>query len=84
MRGHVEQSSQGRGAPLDVDPVCGSPVPPGDASAFTADHGGHRWRFCSDACRVRFLLLADRARMGEALRTGRFFAPDRRVVWGRA
>ena len=65
-----------------VDPVCGEPVLPGDGATVSLRHHGRTWRFCGPVCRAHFLELAERARMGEALKTGRFFSPDRRVRWG--
>ncbi|CAH2398260.1 heavy metal translocating P-type ATPase [Mesorhizobium escarrei] len=35
------------------DPVCGMTVDPA-AGKPTADHGGHRYHFCSERCRSRF------------------------------
>jgi Cu+-exporting ATPase len=36
------------------DPVCGMTVEPAAGKPF-ADHGGHRYHFCAERCRERFL-----------------------------
>ena len=46
----------------DRDPVCGMTVP--EDSPHRAEHGGHRYRFCSESCRAKF--MAD---------PGRYLAP---------
>jgi len=37
-----------------IDPVCGMPVSP-EEGAFTAEHDGRVYHFCSRACRDRFV-----------------------------
>ncbi|HEX4215017.1 MAG TPA: permease [Candidatus Dormibacteraeota bacterium] len=44
----------GGGAGYATDPVCGMQVRVSEAPA-TAEHDGHRYHFCSDRCRDRFL-----------------------------
>jgi YHS domain-containing protein len=67
-----------------IDPVCGAAVPAGDAATVSLRHAGHTWRFCGQGCRTRFAWLAERARLGEALRAGRLLVPRARVRWGAA
>lgn len=40
------------------DPVCGMAI--GPESSVTASHGGQRYLFCSEGCRVRFLKSPER------------------------
>ncbi|WP_172330046.1 heavy metal translocating P-type ATPase [Mangrovicoccus sp. HB161399] len=40
------------------DPVCGMTVDP-DAGKPEAQHGGHRYHFCSEGCREKFLAAPD-------------------------
>ena len=56
---HTGHSGDTTPAVLVTDPVCGMRIAP-DAAAGTAEHHGHRYFFCSDSCRKRF--LADPAR----------------------
>lgn len=56
----------GEGRPLaerwehaDRDPVCGMVIGE-DQSALTAEHAGRTYRFCSQACRARFLQQPER------------------------
>jgi len=79
MREHVEDGEQDA---VVVDPVCGAPILADDEATMSLRHGGTTWRFCGQACRTQFIRLAERARMGEALKTGRFFSPRERVRWG--
>ncbi len=48
-----------------IDPVCGMPVSP-EEGAFTAEHDGRVYRFCSRACRDRFV-AAPGATLGDLL-----------------
>lgn len=65
-----------------VDPVCGAPILASDPATVALRLHDRTWRFCGERCRTRFIGLAERARVGEAWRTGRLFAPRQRVRWG--
>src|SRR5262249_49169094 len=42
------------------DPVCGLPVPPGQAKGGSASHAGRDYWFCNPKCRDRFLADPER------------------------
>ena len=70
------------GEAVVVDPVCGCPVLVEDAAS--AEHDGHTFHFCSDGCRERFLVLAERVHLEELLRSGALLRAQGRVRWGQA
>jgi Cu+-exporting ATPase len=62
MTSHDHHPHQHQAMPVDGeivrDPVCGMKVDPRTAKP-SADHAGHRYHFCSEACRTKFLAEPD-------------------------
>lgn len=71
-------------AAAGIDPICGAPVPAGDAASVSLRHAGQTWRFCGPECRARFARTLERARLAEALRAGRLLTHRARPRWGAA
>jgi YHS domain-containing protein len=64
-----------------VDPVCETPVIAGAPGTLSLQHGGHTWRFCSEACRGHFVRQLQRAILADALAAGRLLSPRERQRW---
>src|SRR5690606_26850448 len=62
MTSHDHHAHQHQAMPVDGeivrDPVCGMKVDPGTGKP-SAEHAGHRYHFCSEGCREKFLAEPD-------------------------
>ncbi len=62
MTSHEHDARQDHAMPdesgIVCDPVCGMTVNPG-AGKPSAEHSGHRYHFCSEGCRTKFLAEPD-------------------------
>ncbi len=62
------------------DPICGRSVA-GQATAPQAEYKQRTYYFCSDSCRARFELAAQRVKLQEAAKIGALFSAGK-VRWG--